>query len=136
LAAVWKLPVIFVVENNGYGLSTPTSEQFACRSLADRAIGYGIPGRTIDGNDLLAVHRAVAEAAERGRAGLGPTLLEFMTFRMRGHEEASGTAYVPPQLFEEWAKKDPVARYEAQLLEQGHLTPEARDAMRARIKAR
>src|SRR6185503_895317 len=95
LAAVWKLPVLFVVENNQYGLSTPVSEQYACRDLADRGPGYGMPGVVVDGNDILAVLDAVRAAATRARAGDGPTLLEFKTFRMRGHEEASGTAYVP-----------------------------------------
>src|SRR4029079_7725622 len=98
LAAVWKLPVIFVVENNLYGLSTPVREQFAVEDLASRGAGYGVPGMVCDGNDLLAVHRATSEAADRARRGDGPTLIEFKTFRMRGHEEASGTAYVPPAL--------------------------------------
>jgi 2-oxoisovalerate dehydrogenase E1 component len=119
LAAVWKLPVLFVIENNQYGLSTPVREQFACRRLSDRAIGYGIHGETADGNDILAVYRATREAAARARRGDGPTLLEFETFRMRGHEEASGTAYVPPRLFEEWGQKDPVARFEASLKAKG-----------------
>jgi len=100
LAAVWKLPVLFVIENNQYGLSTPTREQYACARLSDRALGYGMPGETVDGNDILAVYEAVSTAADRARSGNGPTLLEFETFRMRGHEEASGTAYVPPKLFE------------------------------------
>jgi 2-oxoisovalerate dehydrogenase E1 component len=95
LAAVWKLPVLFVIENNQYGLSTPVSEQYACADLADRGIGYGIPGVVVDGNDVLAVVEAVGRAAVRARNGDGPTLLEFKTFRMRGHEEASGTDYVP-----------------------------------------
>jgi len=136
LAAVWKLPVLFVIENNLYGLSTPVSEQYACRDLADRGPGYGIPGRVVDGNDLLAVHRAVSEAAERARRGEGPTLLEFKTFRMRGHEEASGIAYVPPQLFEEWAQKDPVKRFERLIIEQGVLSEAERDAIRAELKPR
>jgi len=96
LAAVWRLPVVFVVENNGWGLSTPTAEQYACADLADRAAGYGMPGLVVDGNDVLAVTAAVGEAAERGRRGEGPTLIEAKTYRMRGHEEASGTGYVPP----------------------------------------
>jgi 2-oxoisovalerate dehydrogenase E1 component len=121
LAAVWKLPVLFIVENNQYGLSTPAREQYACRHLADRGIGYGMPGRVVDGNDLLAVHRAVRHAADRARRGGGPTLLEFMTFRMRGHEEASPTDYVPRALVEEWAEKDPVKRYERFLVEKGVL---------------
>jgi 2-oxoisovalerate dehydrogenase E1 component len=136
LAAVWKLPVLFVIENNQYGLSTPVSEQYACRDLADRAAGYGMPGRVVDGNDLLAVYRAVEEAAARARRGGGPTLLEFKTFRMRGHEEASGTAYVPRELFAEWALKDPVVRFERLLLDGGVLSAAERDAIRAEMKPR
>jgi 2-oxoisovalerate dehydrogenase E1 component len=134
LAAVWKLPVLFVVENNQYGLSTPSAEQFACTDLADRGIGYGIPGTVVDGNDVLAVAEAVGRAASRARAGQGPTLLEFKTFRMRGHEEASGTAYVPPRLFEEWGAKDPVARFEQWLTARGLLDEAARERMRAEMK--
>ncbi len=135
LAAVWKLPVLFVIENNQYGLSTPVSEQYACARLSDRGVGYGIAAETVDGNDLLAVVDAVARAAARGRAGEGPTLLEFMTFRMRGHEEASGVAYVPAHLFEEWAARDPIARFEQALLDEGVLTSTDRDAIRAAFKA-
>jgi len=119
LAAVWKLPVIFVVENNQYGLSTPVREQFAVEDLASRGAGYGMPGVVCDGNDLLAVHRVSSEAAARARRGEGPTLIEFKTFRMRGHEEASGTAYVPSALFEEWRARDPIARLEQALDETG-----------------
>jgi 2-oxoisovalerate dehydrogenase E1 component len=135
LAAVWKLPVIVVVENNQYGLSTPISEQFACEALSDKGIGYGMAAETVDGNDLPAVVDAVGRAAARGRRGDGPTLLEFVTFRMRGHEEASGVAYIPTHLFEEWAAKDPIARYERQLIDEGVLTPGERDAVRAAFKA-
>ena len=112
LAAVWKLPVIFVVENNQYGALDARDRAVRLRAaLATAAVGYGIAGETVDGNDVLAVlRRGERAAAERARRGDGPTLLEFKTFRMRGHEEASGTAYVPQQLFEEWAAKDPVAR--------------------------
>ncbi len=134
LAAVWKLPVLFVVENNQYGLSTPTIEQYACKDIADKASGYGIEGRVVDGNDLLAVRAAVAEAAGRAREGRGPTLLEFKTFRMRGHEEASGTAYVPKALTAEWALKDPVGRFERDLLERGVLTAQECAAIRATFK--
>jgi 2-oxoisovalerate dehydrogenase E1 component len=133
LAAVWKLPVLFVIENNQYGLSTPVAEQYACRDLADRAVGYGMPGAVVDGNDLLAVRAAVAQAAERARAGQGPTLLEFKTFRMRGHEEASGTAYVPPELLREWATRDPIRRFEALLDQRGVLSGEGRAIVRARL---
>ena len=136
LAAVWKLPVLFVVENNQWGLSTPTHEQYACRQLADRGIGYGMPGFVVDGNDVLAVHRAVVRAAERARRGDGPTLLELMTFRMRGHEEASGVDYVPREQLAEWARRDPVLRYERTLLEAGVLSPEAPATIRAAYKAR
>ncbi len=135
LAAVWKLPVIFVIENNQYGLSTPAREQYACRRLSDRALGYGMPGETVDGNDVLAVYEAVTIAANRARAEEGPTLLEFETFRMRGHEEASGTAYVPPKLFEEWAKKDPLARFETLLKAKGVISSFEIDALRETIKA-
>jgi 2-oxoisovalerate dehydrogenase E1 component len=135
LAAVWKLPVLFVVENNGYGLSTPTSEQYACVDLADRGAGYGMPGVVCDGNDVIAVIDVVSEAARRARAGDGPTLLEFKTFRMRGHEEASGTGYVPPGLFEQWAARDPIVRLEARLDEHGLLEGHRRDELRAKLAA-
>lgn len=136
LAAVWKLPVLFVVENNQYGLSTPASEQYACTDLAQRGVGYGMPGVVVDGNDVLAVHKAVWEAAQRARSGAGPTLLEFKTFRMRGHEEASGTDYVPRELIEEWAQKDPLQRFERRLIERGVLTEARRASLRAELKAR
>jgi len=134
LAAVWKLPVIFVIENNQYGLSTPTHEQYACRDLADRAVGYGMPGVICDGNDVLEVVRVTREAAARGRRGDGPTLIEFKTFRMRGHEEASGTAYVPKALIEEWAARDPILRFEAALEARGISTAAERDALKKEIK--
>ena len=136
LAAVWKLPVLFVIENNQYGLSTPVHEQYACRHLADRGLGYGMPGLVVDGNDVLAVVREVGRAAERARRGEGPTLLEFETFRMRGHEEASRTDYVPREALEEWAQKDPVLRYEKLLLERGVLSADAPAAIRAAYRAR
>jgi 2-oxoisovalerate dehydrogenase E1 component len=136
LAAVWKLPVLFIVENNQYGLSTPTAEQYACRDLADRGVGYGMPGVACDGNDLLAVYRAVQEAAARARRGDGPTLLEFKTFRMRGHEEASGTAYVPRALADEWARRDPIARFERLLDDIGEVPAGEREAIRADLKRR
>jgi 2-oxoisovalerate dehydrogenase E1 component len=134
LAAVWKLPVVFVIENNAYGLSTHVSEQYACTDLIDRAPGYGIPGVVVDGNDLLAVIRELQCAAFRARYGDGPTLMEFKTFRMRGHEEASGTAYIPKHLFETWVKKDPILRLESQLFENNILTPDQAAALRLRLK--
>jgi 2-oxoisovalerate dehydrogenase E1 component len=119
VAAVWELPVLFVVENNGYGLSTPSSEQFRCEQIADRAIGYGMKGYTIDGNNVLEVYQAVREIRAQMRIDKQPVLLECMTFRMRGHEEASGTKYVPQPLLDEWQQKDPVASYESWLLAEG-----------------
>ncbi len=117
-AAVWRLPVIFLIENNGYGLSTPVNEQYACLQLADKAIGYGMKGITIDGNNVLEVYQAIKEARSYCLKEQKPILIEAMTFRMRGHEEASGTKYVPQELFEIWGKKDPVKNYEAYLLKE------------------
>ncbi len=119
VAAVWDLPVIFVVESNGYGLSTPSSEQYRCRNLSDKAIGYGINGYSIDGNNILEVHNTVRTLAREIRETNKPVILECVTFRMRGHEEASGTRYVPKSLLEEWATKDPVQNYESFLLASG-----------------
>ncbi|MBL7719303.1 MAG: dehydrogenase E1 component subunit alpha/beta [Flavipsychrobacter sp.] len=119
VAAVWGLPVLFIIENNGYGLSTPVNEQFICKQLADRAAGYGMKGITIDGNNILEVFRTISEARQYCIKEQKPILIECMTFRMRGHEEASGVKYVPKELFEEWAKKDPLANYEQYLLQEG-----------------
>lgn len=121
IAAVWKLPVIFLIENNGYGLSTPTNEQYNCRELVDKAIGYGMEGRRIDGNNLLEVYNTITTLNKAIRENPRPVLLECMTFRMRGHEEASGTKYVPNNLFEWWAGKDPVTNFEKYLLAEGVL---------------
>ncbi|MEX0823931.1 MAG: thiamine pyrophosphate-dependent dehydrogenase E1 component subunit alpha, partial [Balneolaceae bacterium] len=118
LAGVWKLPVIFLIENNGYGLSTPVSEQYACENLADRAAGYGLEGMLIDGNDFFEVRNAVKKARRLALSGT-PVLIEAKTFRMRGHEEASGTFYVPDEEFEKWKPKDPIHRYEEWLLKEG-----------------
>ncbi|MEZ4745248.1 MAG: dehydrogenase E1 component subunit alpha/beta [Calditrichia bacterium] len=136
LAAVWKLPVIFMIENNGYGLSTPVNEQYACKHLADRGIGYGIEGLRIDGNDVRQVYETVIYAAEKARHGQGPTLIEAMTFRMRGHEEASGTKYVPQHLFDEWKQRDPVERYESFLVKEGVLSNEDKTAIREELAAK
>lgn len=124
IAAVWDLPVIILIENNGYGLSTPTNEQFRCKYLAERAIGYGIKGVTIDGNNILEVFNTVKQLRAEMIKNPHPVLLECMTFRMRGHEEASGVKYVPPQLIEEWGKKDPVLNYENWLIEEGIISPD------------
>ena len=115
LAAVWELPVIFLIENNGYGLSTPSSEQFKCKKLADKALGYGIKGVTIDGNNILEVYETISNLAKELRAGGGPVIVEANTFRMRGHEEASGTAYIPKSIFAKWAKKDPLSNFKKYL---------------------
>jgi len=115
LAAVWKLPVIFLIENNGYGLSTPSSEQFKCKKLSDKAIGYGIKGITIDGNNVLEVYETISNLAKELRKGAGPVIVEAMTFRMRGHEEASGTDYIPKSIFKNWIKKDPIETYKKYL---------------------
>lgn len=116
VASVWSLPVIFCVENNGYGLSTPTSEQYNCENIADRGIGYGMESHIIDGNNIQEVFTKVSQLAEDIRKNPRPVLLEFKTFRMRGHEEASGTKYVPKELMDTWALKDPVTNYESFLL--------------------
>ncbi len=134
VASVWDLPVIFLVENNGYGLSTPSSEQFRCKQFLDKAIGYGIEGHQVDGNNILEVHRKVKEIAAQMRKDRKPVLLEAMTFRMRGHEEASGTKYVPQELFDEWGKKDPVINYETYLESIGLLNEESIQAFRAENK--
>lgn len=122
VAAVWGLPVIFLIENNGYGLSTPINEQFVCKQLSDRAIGYGMKGMTIDGNNILEVYQSISEARQYCIDEQKPVLVECMTFRMRGHEEASGVKYVPKHLFEEWSKKDPVKNFEDYLFREGVLT--------------
>jgi len=133
-AAVWDLPVIFIVENNGYGLSTPSNEQFRCKSFADKAIGYGIEGISIDGNNVLKVYETIKSLAESLRESPRPVILECVTFRMRGHEEASGTKYVPKELFDVWGRKDPVNTFEKFLLNEGVLTEEIIDTQRSAIK--
>ena len=121
VAAVWNLPVIFIIENNGYGLSTPVSEQYRCRQLADKGVGYGIETVVIDGNNVLAVHDTIRGVREYCLREKKPYLIECMTFRMRGHEEASGTKYVPKELMEEWSRKDPIKNYEQFLVQEGVL---------------
>jgi 2-oxoisovalerate dehydrogenase E1 component len=131
VAAVWELPVIFLIENNGYGLSTPSSDQFRCKHFVDKGIGYGMEAVQVDGNNLLEVHRTVKNLAESMRQKPRPVLLECMTFRMRGHEEASGVKYVPKELIETWAQRDPVQRYEEFLMEEGILNAGLRDEFRS-----
>lgn len=134
VAAVWDLPVVFLIENNGYGLSTPSSEQFRARRLSDKAVGYGIEGTVVDGNNILEVYATTRNIAEQMRRDRKPVLLEAMTFRMRGHEEASGTKYVPPQLIEEWKAKDPVSTYEQYLRGIGLLSDAAVKEIKQRFK--
>lgn len=116
IAAVWDLPVLFVIENNGYGLSTPTNEQYRCENLADKGIGYGMESHIIDGNNILEVYTKIAELKASLAENPRPVLLEFKTFRMRGHEEASGTKYVPQELIDMWAVKDPISNYKEYLI--------------------
>lgn len=133
VASVWDLPVIFCIENNGYGLSTPTEEQYRCIDLADRGAGYGMEAHVIDGNNVAQVYSEVHRIAESMRKHPRPVLLEFKTFRMRGHEEASGTKYVPDELMEAWAEKDPLENYEHHLLEAGVLDEEKINSLKTRI---
>ncbi|GAA5034564.1 dehydrogenase [Marivirga lumbricoides] len=134
VAAVWDLPVIFMIENNGYGLSTPSEEQFKFKNFIDKGPGYGIESIQVDGNNILEVYKAVDKAANEIRKNPRPILIEAMTFRMRGHEEASGTKYVPQELFEKWAQKDPVENYERYLLQEGVISSEEVDKIRKDIK--
>jgi 2-oxoisovalerate dehydrogenase E1 component len=136
VASVWDLPVIFLIENNGYGLSTPIHEQFRCENLVDRARGYGMEGVQIDGNNILTVMDTVKGVREYCIQNKRPYLIECMTFRMRGHEEASGTKYVPPQLFETWAKKDPVSNYEQYLVDTGVMSREKCNEIREEYRVK
>lgn len=122
VAAVWNLPVIFIIENNGYGLSTPVNEQYRCESLVDKARGYGMEGVRIDGNNILSVYDTIKGVREYCIREQKPYLVECMTFRMRGHEEASGTKYVPKELFDEWGRKDPIKNFEQYLIDQQVIT--------------
>jgi len=135
VASVWNLPVIFLIENNGYGLSTPIAEQFNCAALVDKAIGYGIKGVQIDGNNILEVFDTISALAEEMRTDPKPVLVECLTFRMRGHEEASGTKYVPQQLLEEWQLKDPLNNFEGYLIAEQVLTPELLQRIKSGFRA-
>ena len=134
IAAVWELPVMFIIENNGYGLSTPTDEQFRCENIADKGIGYGMESHIIDGNNILEVYNKLSELKASMIVNPRPVLLEFKTFRMRGHEEASGTKYVPPELMNLWAIKDPVENYRKFLSDNGILSDDYDAALRSEIK--
>lgn len=135
VAAVWDLPVIFIIENNGYGLSTPVNEQYRCERLVDKAKGYGMEGVRIDGNNILEVYDTIKGVREYCINNQKPYLIECMTFRMRGHEEASGVKYVPKELFEEWKVKDPISNFESFLLNENVLNDEAVDAIRGQLKS-
>jgi len=134
VASVWKLPVLFCIENNGYGLSTPTSEQYNCKDLADRAHGYGMESHIIEGNNILEVYNRLAEITNSIRKDPRPVLIEFKTFRMRGHEEASGTKYVPQVLMDEWEIKDPLLNFENYLITEGILTDLQKETYVGEIK--
>jgi TPP-dependent pyruvate/acetoin dehydrogenase alpha subunit len=135
LAAVQKLPVVFVIENNGYAYSTPTYKQFAIENLSDRALAYGMPGESVDGNDVLAVIEVVGRAVEHVRSGKGPALVECKTFRVRGHSEADKADYVPQELREEWLAKDPLKRFEDYLTREGILTEAKKAEIEGTVKA-
>lgn len=135
VAAVWDLPVIFVIENNGYGLSTPSHEQFKFNSFLDKGPAYGIEAVQVDGNNILEVHRTISKLVKEVRKNPKPVIVEALTFRMRGHEEASGTKYVPKELMAHWAKKDPVENYEQYLLKNGVLTEQLIEEYKSEIKS-
>ncbi|TVZ54908.1 2-oxoisovalerate dehydrogenase E1 component [Lutibacter sp. Hel_I_33_5] len=134
VASVWSLPVLFCIENNGYGLSTPASEQYNCEHLADRGKGYGMENHIIDGNNIIEVYTEVSKIAESVRENPRPILLEFKTFRMRGHEEASGTKYVPKDLMDTWAAKDPISNYRVYLVKKKILTDALDEEYHSEIK--
>lgn len=135
VASVWQLPVIFCIENNGYGLSTPTNEQYYCKHLADRGKGYGIESFILDGNNIIETYSKVKKLAESIRKRPRPILIEFKTFRRRGHEEASGTKYVPKELMEEWEAKDPIENFRSYLFSKKILSAEIDDKYVSEIKA-
>lgn len=136
LAAVLNVPFVLIAEHNGWAYSTPTSRQMKVQNIATRAAAYGIPGEIVDGNDVLAVYEATKRAADRARAGGGPSLIEAKTFRMKGHAEHDDAGYVPKAMFEEWRKKDPIERFERHLLGRGFATEDELKEMVARIDAR
>jgi 2-oxoisovalerate dehydrogenase E1 component len=134
VASVWDLPVIFVVENNGYGLSTPTDEQYRCEHIVDRAMGYGIEGHQVDGNNILDVYNLISKLKKDLAKNPRPILIEALTFRMRGHEEASGTKYVPQELFDLWGVKDPLSNFENWLLSEKMIDEAFIENLRAEFK--
>lgn len=135
MAAVMNLPLVMIIENNQFAYSTPNHKQFAAKKLSDRAIGYGIPGTTIDGTDVELVYEACKQAVDRARNGEGPTLIETITMRMHGHSLSDDASYVPKGMVEEWKKKDPVVMYEKKLMAAGVLTESSREELRAKLIA-
>lgn len=135
VASVWDLPVLFCVENNGYGLSTPTNEQFKCEHIADKGVGYGMESHIVDGNNILEVYSKVSQLVRDMRTNPRPVLLEFKTFRMRGHEEASGTKYVPQELLDMWGEKDPLENFTKYLLDENLLSEEVIENYKVEIQA-
>ena len=133
LASAWTLPVIFVNENNGFGISCPTCKSMAITDIADRAAGYDIPGVVVDGNDVMAVYEAVSEAVKRARNGEGPSLIECKTYRWRGHFEGDACVYRDPEELQDWVKKDPIAQYEAKLIAEGILTASQAEDLRKTV---
>jgi TPP-dependent pyruvate/acetoin dehydrogenase alpha subunit len=133
-AAALRLPFVLIIENNQWAYSTPLSRQVALDELKDRAIGYGVPGVRVDGNDVLEVYRATAEAVKRARNGEGPTLIEAVTMRMRGHSEQDRAEYVPPEMLAEWQAKDPLERYERVLMDGGVLTAGHRNSIAQAVR--
>ena len=134
VASVWSLPVLFCIENNGYGLSTPSNEQYNCESIADRGVGYGMESHIIEGNNVMEVFSKVDAIAKSVRKNPRPVLIEFKTFRMRGHEEASGTKYVAQELLDTWAQKDPISNFEAYLLQEKLITQSEIDDFKEAFK--
>ena len=134
LAGVRRLPVVFICDNNQWAYSTPTHLEYACETLADRAQAYGFEGVVVDGTDVLAVYREVKRAIENAREGGGPTLIESMTLRMEGHAVHDDAFYVPKELFEEWAKRDPIERFRTWLRENADMTDEEEDEISAGVK--
>src|SRR6266568_7904759 len=128
------ISAIFIIENNGYAYSTPIHQQFAIQNLSDRALAYGMPGESVDGNDVLVVMEAVERAVEHVRGGKGPALVECKTFRVRGHSEADKADYVPPKLREEWLEKDPIPRFEEYLTREKILTPAKKAEIEEQVK--
>ena len=136
IAAVWDLPVLFVIENNGYGLSTPTNEQYRCENLADKGVGYGMESYILDGNNILEVFHKISELKASLKENPRPILLEFKTFRMRGHEEASGTKYVPQELMDVWAEKRSNRKFQNYLQTTAVLSDELDAELKMRLKKR